>query len=616
MSLGKQKFSHWLSAILFALACFYPTGLLAGAMTAEIDKTRSSLDEPFWLTVSIQGSLDGDVVVPETKDFEIIRSGESTNISIVNGTMTKERQYTYQVRALKEGQLTIPALKAKVDNEDLQTQAIGVEVKGGVAQPSQDDVAANKKFVFVERELPKTTFYEGEAIVSKVRLLTRARLTGATPARDVSPEWRLIGAEGQMNSDTMRDGVRWSVIEMREALIPLKSGRLKAPPFGISASWIQPSQKKRRPGSVFDMFNNGAFNMGEEVSKKLTSEPIDVTVKPLPSPQPAEFSDIVGAFTLKASVSKTSLSPGETSTITLELKGQGALDRMRDIKLNIPGVRVYADKPTLTEKLEAGAGLMSTRVMKFALVANAPGQIELGSVNIASFNPFTEKYETLSAPLGKLSIAGTAAAGNLNNAPVAAAPAQQANADKTEANHNHNQSLNQEAATEAPKEILAPKVVTGDAETARPWYLGPVALAIEILLLAALAGFMMVRRGWTRLKAIDSSSVKKSTTDISPILAALESADAQIKNQAFDKATHKLKELLSSPGHDAAAMTTRDMIASAESLKFDETHMEALRRVLAEIDRREYGGDADTGFDQSFMTELRQLLLYCQARSH
>lgn len=600
--------------MLFALACFYPTGLLAGSMTAEIDKTRSSLDEPFWLTVSIQGSLDGDVVVPETKDFEINRSGESTNISIVNGSMTKERQYTYQVRALKEGQLTIPTLKAKVDNEDLQTQPIAVEVKGGVAQPSQDDVAANKKLVFVERELPKTTLYEGEAMVSKVRLLTRARLTGATPARDASPDWRLIGAEGQINSETMRDGARWSVIEMREALIPLKSGHLKAPPFGISASWIQPSQKKRRPGSVFDMFNNGAFNMGEEVSKKITSEPLDVTVKPLPSPQPAEFSDIVGAFTLNASVSKATLGPGETSTITVELKGQGALDRIRDIKLNIPGVRVYADKPTLTEKLEAGAGLMSTRVMKFALVANAPGQIDLGVVKVASFNPFTEKYETLSAVLGKLSVTGTAAAGSGNTAPTQPASAQQTTDSKT--GTNHNQPPNQESTPEAPKEILASKIVTGNADAARPWYLGPVALAIEILILAALAGFMLVRRGWTRLKSLDSSPGKKSATDITPILAALESADAQIKNQAFDKATDKLKELLSSPGHDAVAMTSRDMIASAEALTFDETHMEALRRVLAEIDRREYGGDADTGFDQSFMTELRQLLLYCQARSH
>ena len=262
------------SLLRFILISFIFTaqGLaVAGSFTAEVDKNRSTLDEPFWLTVGVQGSLDGEVLVPETKDFEIIRTGESTNISIVNGTMTKERQYTYQVRALREGSLKIPSLKAKVDDQDMLTPEIPVEVKGGVPNPRDSGnggAAGNQKLILVERELPKTSIYEGEAIISKVRLLTRVRLTGATPARDAAPDWRLISTEGQQNSEVTRDGARWSAVELSEGLIPLRSGKLKAPPFGITATYLQPLPRRKTPRRVFSICFSRACLIQERRSVK------------------------------------------------------------------------------------------------------------------------------------------------------------------------------------------------------------------------------------------------------------------------------------------------------------------------------------------------------------
>ena len=581
---------------------------IAGTMTAEIDRVQSTLNEPFNMNVSVQGSLDGEVIEPESKDFEFIRTGTSTNISMINGTVTKERQYSYQVRALREGHLTIPSLKAKVDNEVLQTVPIQVDVKGGVAEPTPDEVGANKKLIFVERELPKKTMYQGEVIISKVRLLHRARFTGVTPSRDAAPDWRLIGTEGQQNREEVRDGARWNVIEMSEGLIPLKAGKLKAPSFGVSATWIQPSTNRQRsPQNIFDMLRNGNLSMGEEVSKKLFSAQISVDVKPLPNPKPAEFADIVGAFTLTSNISKRKIGTGETATVTLEIKGQGALDHMRDVNLTIAGARVYADKPVLTEKIEAGAGLVSTKILKYAIVPNAQGLVELGTVKLASFNTFTETYDTMTANLGSLEVGvpsltptGTAVVASNPNAP----------AEASAASSGSNPVANPAVVPPSPDAPLSPRLITDEPDSARPWFLGPVALAVEVLLVAGLLGGLILRRGLRRLKSSAPLVKKKSAKQWQGLIAELAQGDRLV----FDRAVMQLKEILSANSQDPLAMTSRDLIRSAESMKFDPLHVEALGRLLKVLDRLAYSGNPDQPTEASSVADLTALLIYCQSR--
>jgi len=581
------------------LACFILAGappLFAGSFTAEIDKTQSSLDEPFWLTVAIQGSLSGDVEVPQSADLEIVRTGESTNISIINGSMTKERQYTYQVRALKEGSLTIPALKARVDGEDLKTAPIQVVVKGGVAPPSGNDISDNKKLVLVERELPKVNLYEGEALISTVRLLNRARLTGATPNRDSAPDWRRIGVDGQRNTEVTRDGMRWNAIEMREGLIPLKSGRLKVPAFGITATWLQPSSRKQRrsPSSVFDLFQQGVFNMGEEVTRKLLSDPMEVDVKALPLPKPQSFADIVGAFNVKSSVSKREISAGDTVTVTIEVQGQGALDRMRDVKLSLPGVKVYADRPDLKEKVEPGAGLVSTRILKFAVVPAAGGLLDLGSVKFSSFNPFTEQYEELSANLGKLSVQGTVSP----NSPSQSTPAPEtASLEESKS----------EDTTRSP--ILTPRIVENSGEADRNFWFAPWALALEFLLVAGVLAWLWIRRGIKRYipaKVITESSYEKWQD----LLSAIDRGEPS----ALDRSIDQLRIEFARPGQDPKAMTSAELVQNAKSFGLEPSVVESLRRILEEIDRQQYGLDPNVSVSPSMLSDVRSVILSCIAR--
>ena len=548
---------------------------IAAAITAEVDKPKTSRDDVFWLTVTVEGDLDGDVRVPESQDFEFTRTGESTNISIISGSISRERQFTYQVAPLKSGALTIPSLSAKIGGKEYSSLPIKVEVTGqGSAAPEEGKVD-DKKLVFVERELPKKIFYEGESVVSTVRLLTRARLTGATPARDSAPDWRLIAVEGQKNHELVRNGVKWNAIEMREGLIPLKSGRLKVPSFGITATWLQPAERSRRhpSGSVFDLFQQGVFNMGREVTRTLRSDSTDVDVRPLPLPKPKDFADIVGAFSLSAAISKRELKPGDTATVTIEIKGQGALDRMRDLKIAPPQSKVYADRPDLKERIEPGAGLVSVRTLKFAVVPSVAGDLDLGEVRLSSFNPFTEEYEVLSTQLGIIKVLGEGAlkpSGNIS-APVGGGESAEDNA-----------GAQNSPVLAKPAEVnLSPEKIENVADSRFPWLLSPWVLAIEVLVLVLVISLFLLRRSFRR-----DSVVSRQPVQVNPWRDVYVNREG---SECIDRVVCLLKEEFCKDGQDPKALTSKEILGSEACLRMTPSLRSSLQRVLELYDLMIYG---------------------------
>lgn len=592
--------------VLRGLIIFYlsilTTSLSAGTIKAELDLEQGGIDESFWITISIQGSLDGDVIEPDTKDFEIQKTGQSTNISIVNGSMSRQTQYTYQLRPLKEGTLTIPPFRARIDNQDLSTEPFSVAVKGGVVPPSSGAAGDPGKLMLVERELPKSSLYEGEVLITKIKLYIRTRLTGATPARDANPEWRIVPIEGQKNSEIVRDGANWSVIEMHEGLIPLRSGKLKAPAFGINATWIRPIKRKPGPRSIFDMLQGGALGMGEEVSGKLLSTPVDVTVKPLPSPAAPGFADIVGAFTMKADISKRNLNVGETSTVTIEVKGQGALDRMSDLKLNIPGAKIYADKPTLKESVQAGVGLVSTKTFKFAVVPQGAGSLNLGTLKIAGFNPFTEVYDQLSADLGVILVSGQAAAtvAGQDATPPAVVPS------TSQSNEtNHNQSI-----SKAPIDLSAKPLAEGEVSKPRVWYLSPVALAAELLMVALIIAAFVLRKTWQKVRIATAKEDVDLKSHLTEALGHLERGDTV----SVSAAVLALKKHLAEPGQDPAAMTSLDVLNAAGTRVLAPERLASLQRLLAQLDKQAYSEDSNGGLPTSMIDEFKSLLRDLEAK--
>ena len=93
------------------------------------------------------------------------------------------------------------------------------------------------------------------------------------------------------------------------------------------------------------------------------------------------------------------------------------------------------------------------------------------------------------------------------------------------------------------------------------------------------------------------------------VLSSIDSGDIS----AVDMAMRKLKSVLVSPGQDPASLTSLEMIKSAELNDFDPVITAALRRLLAEMDRREYGSE-EGRLDPALFSDMRQVIVYCQSR--
>jgi hypothetical protein len=384
---------------------------------------------------------------------------------------------------------------------------------------------------------------------------------------------------------------------MDEVLIPLKAGKLEVPQFGINASWIQETRRteRRRPNSVFDLFQQGMFNMGEEVSRKLVSESMQLDVKPLPTPKPSGFSDMVGAFTLKATVSDREIVAGETVTLTIDLSGQGALDRMQDFKVRLTGVRVYDDKPELSEKVEPGAGLVSTKRFKFAVVPQQPGELSLGNIKLTAFNPFTERYEELSADLGMVLVKAGVSPGK---------------SDKITAEITTPQVSGEPIKANPEVGVLAPKKVDTDARSDKRWWLSPWILAFEVLVMSLIFAWVLLRKF-----ALPKNKKKSNEAAIRQMCDSLR---AELQSEELNKVILStlalIRQALPMPGQDSKAMTSADLMSSAGKNMVDQSVLFSLTRVLEVADRLQYGGADGASISDQLRSDINRLIDYCQSR--
>ena len=76
-----------------------------------------------------------------------------------------------------------------------------------------------------------------------------------------------------------------------------------------------------------------------------TAPPIEIQVKPLPAP-PADFTGLVGSFSMSSSLSKDSVGLGETTNLKIEISGKGNLREanLPDLK-DLDYFKVYPSKP-------------------------------------------------------------------------------------------------------------------------------------------------------------------------------------------------------------------------------------------------------------------------------
>lgn len=331
-------------------------------VSATVQKKQIALGEQVVFTLSAEGRDAEFPPIAEIGGYRIEQKSQSQNTQIVNGsiTQTMRRRYLFT----PTGDVTIPSFAIKVDGKTEKTAPIQITV--GVPTQAQNDAFSLKI------EMDKSSAYVGE----QVNLSLLFRRDSAIDIMDLeySPSpfehfWvKQVGKEQTYQEKSK------TIHRLDYVIFPQQPGELT-----IDRAMMKVGVAKEQR----DIFG---FFVKQPSYRNVFSNRLILESKPLPA-----GIHLVGQFDITARVDTDRAEPNAPVNLVVEISGQGNMDDIEEIELDIPSASVYADKMTQTYELKNGVyGGVAQR--KFAIVAGSDYVIE--PFSITYFDPKTQKTVT------------------------------------------------------------------------------------------------------------------------------------------------------------------------------------------------------------------------------
>jgi hypothetical protein len=381
-----------------------------------VDQTDVAMGDEITAQVIVRGAQRApEPQIDGLQAFESERTGTSSQVQIINGATTLSVVFNYSLVPKGAGTFTLGPARANVGGVAIVSQPVQIRVAQGqqAAKP-----AADRPFQ-VLAEVDKPQAYVGQQLVYTFQFLSRGELHNA---RLNFPDFKGFLKEElgkQRQFESVRNGVRWVVTEIKVALFPTQAGDISIAPASLMGDAMVPDEGGRGRRSPFDdFFDSGFFGRSGRMKRvKLDSPGLIVKVLDLPAAgKPSPFSGIIGSLSVRQSLSKTSVAVGDSVTWTVEMSGQGNL---RDARWETPalsGFKAYDDQPNFQPSLN-GNRIGGTKVFKKALVPLEGGRREIPALEIGYFDPDKGVYRTAKAPALALEVAPGQVPANLVTAP-------------------------------------------------------------------------------------------------------------------------------------------------------------------------------------------------------
>ncbi len=351
--------------------------------------------------VIIYGSQENPQGALPQVDALIISNSPQTfrSASFINGVPSVRLEMSFQVKPKKMGKHTIPSWPLKIGSKTLQVPACTLEVLSPNQQDKIRQVAEEKQKAdlkqacFIEFTNPRSFLFEGETVSGLINLYIWDRL----------PVSRIERAP-------QKDGDAFSLTELgqpQEKRNQTKYNKLYSVfswPIGLTAAIAGKHQVvfntavrvrvKSRGNSPFGspFFNDPFFGFGREESLNVTSEPLSIEVKSLPtSGRPDSFQGAIGAFSTRSIVDNDRVSLGDPVRLFFEIEGQGNFAAMpapnfesnSNFKIGPPAFSFEGNELTKHQGKQR---------FEYILTPLTPGLLKIPAVSFSYFDPGKEKY--------------------------------------------------------------------------------------------------------------------------------------------------------------------------------------------------------------------------------
>jgi hypothetical protein len=363
----------------------------------------------------------------------------SSSIRSVNGSTTMSITYTftYLLQANREGTFDVPAASVSVNGKQITSNTLSIKVvksaagSGAQYQGSGNQnrggttsgaASGNANDVYVKAFASNSNPLQGEGIVVTYKIFTKVPIAQINISKlsSFSGFWsqNLMKENDKLQQTTqVIDGEQYIVADIRKiALFPLKSGRLVIDPLELACVAQVRRQTKTKTGDPFfdDFFNDSFFNSGvANVEKNLKSNPIIITVKPLPEEgKPADFSGAVGSFTFHSEVDKTRLKTNEAVTLKCTVSGKGNIQLIDKMNVTFPPDFESYDPKITSDIQTTAAGISGNQVFEYLLIPRKPGKFSIKPITFSYFDLDKKRYISLTSPEFTLDVAkGTGESG-------------------------------------------------------------------------------------------------------------------------------------------------------------------------------------------------------------
>jgi hypothetical protein len=535
------------------------------AVRATVDTTSVGANETLELMLEHDGQTSAEPdLSPLRQDFDVLSTSHSSNVQIVNGSMTSSARVELTLSPKHSGQVRIPAITWGNDKSD----PIVVNVNGasqGNPQAQNASAASGKVFLKTSIE-PRQSYVQAEVALT-VRLYSAVPLYHADLEIPANSDVLVQQIGADRNETVVENGERYQVVERHYELFPQRSGSLTLSGPVLNAQIAVQNRMDPFGNSFKDLLGNLPFGGTFTTAKPIRLHGDDIALNVLPRPAAAgnEYWLPARDVTLQGEwrPAQRQIKAGDPVTLDLHLKAQGlTAAQLPDLNslLKLPqGVKAYPDQAKLTNDTQDGH-LVGQRDQSIALIADRAGEFTIPALSVHWWDTKANEAREANLPARTLSFApgATSASSNppLVMTPSAAMPPR-----------------------EGTRRSIASATQKPDSGSSKKWFW--VSISLAFLWAVTLIAWYLSRRRPPRLHA--PTQEKRDTTAAD---ARRRFGDACRRNDAR-AARSSLLEWIGASNADRRPVSLRAFARDA-----DQPH---LTRLLDDLDRACYAGGAWEG---------------------
>ena len=375
--------------LLPIILCFVAANSLAGQaeFTASADASEIVEGGIVDIEFSLKNVEGGSFQAPSFNDFQVVSGpNQSTQMSIVNGRMSRSMSISYSLIGKKQGSYTIGAASIQAGGKTLRSKPIYIKVLKGKEQPKGSDGSVVEE-IYVQLELSDSTVYIGQQVTAKYVLYTTQDVSSADFLTEPELDGFYAKRLNYANEKAQRvviDGVQFTRKAIRTiALFPQQTGDYTIEPAYINLGL--PLKGGRRSGFFF---NTRVRPM------KVNTQAVNVSVLNTPDNAPSSFSGAIGKYQMTAQIDKRTVSTDDALTITMKISGVGDGKFIEAPSLTNEAFDFYDPNVIQDETKEQRDKIYVQKVFEYLVVPKRPGKFSIRP-EFSYFNTDSLDYITL-----------------------------------------------------------------------------------------------------------------------------------------------------------------------------------------------------------------------------